>query len=1171
MKLRTLACGLAALTLVGCSRARAPTSSAVINPSFDPAALPPVVPTPTDLAVDPSTGLLKIPPSPTYSALDREFIAYLETLDGYPASTPGQTTFSGAIDPTSIDASSVRVLDALADGGFVDVPASRALSSDGRALTLSATSGSWEAGHTYVVALVGGSHGLRGASDETVLATPTWALLRSPNSLVTCADLNSTDCHSVTDVLPVDAGIALNDVSGRITDQAGTAKLLEPIRRHYKPFLDYLASQGVARTDVALLWSFRITTRPMVVFNPATVPPSVPLPTNLALNPSTGLINAPIDPNASPAEQEFFREYINTLTAFPQASTATANVAGGDLDAGSLTPQSVIVLDRAPDGDGGTTLTPLESYDPTQHQLAIVPDGGKWSKGHTFEIALLGGPSGLKMVDGQTPICSEVWALLRGTEAIVRCESGPLDAGNPRCANQFSLAPLSLSNAVSLETIRQQLSPLLDELEAQGIPRDQVDVLWTFSIAPNAEPLFDPTRPATLGGPVAPFPNDLVRTPADGGVPAHNNVPLPPGSGPDAVQLIAQVNSLDGFSTTGVSISETDNFHGTLDEGLLDPAELSSGSIGFVELTDSGVPTQVRVCLNCDSSTLSDGGAPDSGQQQLQVVPLVPLEEHSLYSGFISTDARDTRGLGLIADPAFALLRSKNPLLLPDGGSSVSIVPSALAQQAEPARLALRPTIDALVARGIPRSKLAIAWGFSTQSIRAEVENLHGLPARMGAALPSGIVDLVNRNDVYKNGLANPFPFNQIGNVYVGHLSIADVLTGPGHIADAANPVVKRVPFLLTTPSSPAPASGYPIVIWGHPLTANNLSMLGIANAFATAGIAMISIDLPWHGERTTCIGSKNAITLPGATSDNAACQSPATCNETTGRCESSAAGNVCVLGSVGDLLCQSANQGWCEGTVLTGNCDGPTWSYDPSTHAPKASGWNFLSSNFFATRDSFRQITVDIGQLERILAATGSGTLQAALSGTSEPIDPTRVHYVGMSLGGMVGALAASVSPMIHRVALDAAGADVPTLLISGLTPEARAQFVTQAASNGLSPGTEAFDLFLNLLRWTLDPGDPANHARALVAGASAPADRKVLVQYISNDPVIPTANTQRLIRAAQAAGGIYVSVDDPTGASALTGTNRHAYLISQTDTTLRASAQQKIVNFIANGTPPP
>src|SRR5206468_1578365 len=67
------------------------------------------------LAVDESTGLLAIPESAAKTALDRYFISYLNTLDGYPMGSVAAVGFDGALDPATVNDKSVRVFDVSAD------------------------------------------------------------------------------------------------------------------------------------------------------------------------------------------------------------------------------------------------------------------------------------------------------------------------------------------------------------------------------------------------------------------------------------------------------------------------------------------------------------------------------------------------------------------------------------------------------------------------------------------------------------------------------------------------------------------------------------------------------------------------------------------------------------------------------------------------------------------------------------------------------------------------------------------------------------------------------------------------------------------------------------------------------------------------------------------------
>jgi hypothetical protein len=73
--------------------------------------------------------------------------------------------------------------------------------------------------------------------------------------------------------------------------------------------------------------------------------------------------------------------------------------------------------------------------------------------------------------------------------------------------------------------------------------------------------------------------------------------------------------------------------------------------------------------------------------------------------------------------------------------------------------------------------------------------------------------------------------------------------------------------------------------------------------------------------------------------------------------------------------------------------------------------------------RDQFKQSAIDHTTLRRILG--GSPTLEGlAIGGVAPKLDGARVAYVGLSLGGMIGALTAGIEPDHAAYVLDVPGA---------------------------------------------------------------------------------------------------------------------------------------------------
>lgn len=978
---------------------------------------------------------------------------------------------------------------------------------------------------------------------------------------------------------------------------------------------------------------------PIVAFDPAAAVPVVPTPNDLAIDPTTGKVNAPIDPSTSAANQEFTRDYLNTLDGFPPGTTAESTpVMGGDLDPASVTPASVIVNDLTAAAMGqDPSVAATIAYDAETKQIAITPPDGAWIKGHKYDVALVSGEgTGLKMADGSQVLASPVWALARSADPLVSCTADNV------CTSTTS-AISDPAQAQQLEQLRAGYEPILDQLEANGVPRSAVALLWTFTITSQPELRFDPTAS------VIPFPNDLATDPTTGKV----NLPLPtlPDGGTDTTslqaQLIGGLNTLDGFSTTAPIVSENSEDGAALDQGKIDPASISAATVGFFPLSTPATVPDVKVCLlpdmpGCASTTTQADGSyalPDGGTvpQQLQLIPQVPLDEKTSYGTFITTDLKSTDGKNVAPATAFALFRLKNPVFV-DGHSTVNGVSDEQAAQIEPARAALEPFFDALEAQQIPRSKLAMAWTFHTQSEQSILYQLAQAPAAND--VPVSPLGLGPASELLTCGGTCPYPVDKLAAAFKGNIISPFLLTGQGGTLNPAAPLVHTIPFILTLPSGTKPATGWPVVIFGHGLSGNRTQAMAIANSLAQGGFAMIAIDEVWHGERISCTGLGNfAASLAGVPAgsfnDNIACAGGSVCDEgfPIGRCvagpETTTYGSACVFpamedGSNGDAYCQSLGEGNCrptaDGQPGPSQCDGADWNRDASGQPyavigalhKNVSGWNLFNlANLFATRDNFRQQVIDDAQLARVVVGIGpgqpdlNGQLQVALSSASPLVDGTQIHYVGQSLGGILGTLYTSADPTIHKTLLNVPAGDLLGVFMNTPDPTLgalRTGFISTLASQGIAFGTPGFDNFLGIGKWILDPADPVNAGHSLWNGPGAPDDRQAFIQFIENDQILPNSTTEELIAATirtnmgeetcsadptppcadvfeftEADFGAIMPVN-PAAPPAGCGTsdpqdpcnerNRHGFLLNGVSPTLTGFGQQQAVQFLATGT---
>ncbi|MFP2900701.1 hypothetical protein [Corallococcus sp. 4LFB] len=948
-------------------------------------------------------------------------------------------------------------------------------------------------------------------------------------------------------------------------------------------------------------------------FDPTGSPAVVPSPNDLAINRATGKVNAPINPAASAAEQEFTRDYLNSLNGFPTSAIASTKVK--DLDAFTVNAKTVIFIDLY----AGTPLAkkpvmPTIAYNEETDLINLIPPVDPntglpaWPKGGRYAVALIGGENGLKTTSGHPIIGSATWAFASSAKPLVTCE----DLTSPDCAPATEIIPSAetdpakrladqTASAIQLEQLRRGYAPLIEGLVAKGFKREDVVLLWTFSIINQPEATISLAPTARLPAPIVPFPNNLARTPATATTPAHLafDVPTTPGLQQD---LFMGLNTLDGFSTTGAIVSENGDSVGVLDGTMfreasdgpaptVDPASLAAG-VKFFKVTnqDKGTQPDVAVCLvnktgDCGTSVGTDGVVPVP--QQLQIVPKAPLDGATEYGAVLTTDLKDMQGRNVAPATAFALLRLANPVYV-DGKSTISSVPSELAKQLEPRRLLLKPYFDKVAAPvkdgglGIPRSKIALGWNFTTQSTTSILQQLYALPGALGAsASPNYILPITAQVKGAMTGAG--LPSDNVGAVYEVQANTPLLLTGPFGTLNPAEPRPTRYPFMLFVPAGEAPATGWPVLVFGHGLTSNRTAVLGVANKMTGAGYAVVAMDAVYHGERTSCVGSAAVLGTTDTVGDDGACASPQTqrCENNPaslsyGRCVSrtpttAADCSAAALppGVPADVYCSSVvspSQGRC--VAATNRCEGGDFTRN-SSGVPAISGWNFLNlGNLFTTRDNFRHHVVDFSQLLRVL---GSQELNAAVK-----LDAAQVDYLGQSLGGIMGTMSTAVSPRVHRSVLNVAGGDLAGVLLTAPAFAAqRAAFLGSLASAGVNPGTPAFDTFIGLANTILDPADARNYAYLLDNAAVAGTDPKVhrtFIQYIEGDQVIPNANTEALINAANRMGAprtvaTYMFPESVIGAIPPAG--RHAFLNNPAiPETVRNAAQDQIIGFLATGT---
>ena len=649
---------------------------------FDPSAAPPVVPTPNDLVTNTTTGLLTVPVPAEASAADKWFYDWLNTLNGFPAAAGASVTFSHALDPATVTPATVRVIDLDASNAVVDVTRTYTDSMSTVApgqLAIAPPTGGWTPGHRYAIAIVGGLNGVRSKTGLTCVGSATWSFIRNAGELIDCPndDLASTSCRLTTEIIP---STITEDQGRRVADQLATAKRLETLRRKYKPAIDVFVAGGVQRADLALLWTFRTDDSASFVFDPTAS--KVPSPNNLAIK--QGLVASPID-NSSPAAQEWTRTWLNTLNGFPPTTAAGAEISQQELDPTTLNERTVRV---AVQQGGALVGPPTVSWNARLKRLVITPASGSWGSAKTISVAVIGGESGVKGLGGKRLVASQVWALVRSAAPLVDCE-----VLGPACNSFVKAAPISASQAIALESLRRTYKPLLDSLEAQGVPRRDVAGAWIFSTTDQPEFVFEP-------GSVMPSPSDFEVNPVTGLV----AMTVPRDATPAYAEYITEyLNGLEGFPVASTAVAQF--------SGDVDPSSIDSNTVRVQVVSGPALVGSPTIAF--DSATGRLSVAPPNGSWgKGRTIAVTVLGGPA--------GIRSRSGKPLVASQAFSFVKLSNTLVDAQcttiGASyrSVTLLSDAQAIGLEPVRRGLKPVFDSLEGTGIPRDDVAGLWVFHT-------------------------------------------------------------------------------------------------------------------------------------------------------------------------------------------------------------------------------------------------------------------------------------------------------------------------------------------------------------------------------------------------------------------------------------------------------------------------
>lgn len=596
----------------------------------------------------------------------------------------------------------------------------------------------------------------------------------------------------------------------------------------------------------------------------------------------------------------------------------------------------------------------------------------------------------------------------------------------------------------------------------------------------------NPTPPAGVGvfhpnfvplSGVLPFPTDLYFS---GSTDGTLNMPVTP-----FLPNAATLNSQDGFSTFAPATARF--------SAPIDPATVSGATVRMIRVVvDNATKATIGVAgvLTYGTDyTARVAPTTDSGGMTLEILPLRPLAPSTGatnvgYLIILTNGIEDLDGNAATPDSNYLTIKGALPTCASITNASLNGI-----CQLTGAHLQIAGAV------GVPAADVILTFSFSTQSTRDSLVIAANLA--QPTAISAQFTGLT---------LANLSPsLPPIANVYVGTLAIpyyhnpAAPLTGrwvgapftlvPGAATTTHltrfNPVPLvqanlTIPLFLTVPNAASghtePVDGWPVVIFQHGLRGNRSQSAAIAAAYASQGFAVAAIDIPLHG-----------------------------------------------ITNIASPLYQGPNE-------RTFNLD----LVNNATGAPGAdgnidgSGTHIINlTSLLTSRDNLRQAAVDIVQLATSLPALD-------LDGdTVADIDGSIIHYSGISLGGIVGTVANSLSVDTVSAYLNVPGGGIANLLreSAALSPSVNAGL----AAAGLQQGTTLYEQFFRDAQTAVDSGDPINHV------AAAFAARPIVVTQVVNDTVVPNTATQRLINAAP-----FIKANAPGPASVASGSGRWVHFLS-------------------------
>ena len=546
-----------------------------------------------------------------------------------------------------------------------------------------------------------------------------------------------------------------------------------------------------------------------------------------------------------------------------------------------------------------------------------------------------------------------------------------------------------------------------------------------------------------------------------------------------------------------------------------------------------------------------------------------------LFAG-ITTPMLDLDGDGTPETTPYEHPRSRSTALITNaGGVGVNQIPAAsLNASLSPKVLVSQAGIE------LPQYTAALATSPTGQWEHNDLVATVAAGAT-GSAIPTDING--DKNVTYR------FPFAQEQRKTVVPMLLVEPTTTAKATAIAALDGIEGTTAAVYDSGCVKPANGWETIIVQHGITVDRAAALATASTLvASTCHAVVAMDLPHHGIAPVS-SDRNGVAIDnsrlGIAIDNT--------NANPALTPFAYAVDNIVAADATSLLANLAERH--EGLTANALLQPVPMTYgavgDADSPASGTSGDFFIRLDVFQrTRDNMRQAVMDLLNLNATIASIDVD------GDTVADLDASNVHFVGHSLGAIVGTTFVAVNNdtavlagntnlnQIKTAVLATPGGALPKLLESSVSFSA--SLLPSLAAAGLTQGSSSLEAFYATFQATIDTADPANFIQSLAAGngSATPsmmiemvggtafgADIATTDTSLSDDLLDVGAYLADLVVPNNAIGSVMAdgSARPETAENTMAGTDKLIELLGSTNVnTAGANAQAYPVTKYATGT---